>query len=1429
MKPCALAASIARAALLFACIPHAFAGYTVTGRFLYQDREFGMDGFTGKVTPRPIRHADVRIMAGTSVLAQGATAEDGTYSVVVTDSTARTITAICVASSTQSPPLLLDVRVANNDYSFGDFYSVSSDPVGVSGSGAVDLGTTTALKDNDAGSVFNLWDVAIDSEQFLASPNENGSFPDQKLTVLWRLDHPRIGSFYSYSSAGRYIFITGYSAYDDTILSHEFGHFVDDVFSNSDSPGGQHFIGDNTQDIRLSWAEGLATFLGCSARNFKGYARPEIYVSTDGTNLNFSYEIEHLTGSVSLASKTGSTNEVAVSAALWDIVDGPGTPDADPGDDDDPMQVPFSLVWKVLTRYMPMVTRPGISIETFWDGWFSPEVQNGSLYLMQTVFSTVNGIEFLLDAEEPDNAAAAAPGVRSPQPPPLVAGPKVLLSELDLGITDAVELYNAGDTEVNITGWTLEATAPGGVGVTARVVDTIPAFKLAPGAFVVVSEANGNNTNSVLYLNRDTYPGRNIPWANDQSGSCLLRDGAGNAIAFVRWGSSTEPVPAGIPFPSPNPAPPPSGLNLARSFSETDTGNGNDWSSQTPTLGTFNLSGLEKHHTYYPAGDVDYVSFDAIAGYHYLVETMNLQNGADTIVDLLDTDGLTVLVYNDDFGVSVSSRLSWTAPATGRYFVRSHRFDGPTNFARYGSYDLRVVENPTAFTIPLPATLTVSQPGQGGEYQSLSDAVYAAANGDTVEILDNAAYRESVVVTGKSITIEPSAGRTPTLDGRGGYLQAALNIIDAKTLRVSGLTILGGGRGVRIDGGNVTIQDSVVSGANDPSGYADGIQVVGQGSSLSLVNSTIVGNGRLGVGVFNSASARIANTIFRGNPGGDIDGDHSAASLVIRNCLLEQAAYTGPEGYFLGDPQFVDFANGDLHLKSTSPAIDAGDPEDPDLPLTDADGLPRSLDGKGSGKPVPDIGAYEYLNLGLLTSSATFPQIAAGGTAPAWRTSVVGVNTGSRIALANLRFYKANADPFPVTFLDALRRSEDSGPAPMLLQERDPSSLNFAIAPWGAARIETRSDGNVVSGYAKLLSGLPLGGSAVFKTMNGETVLSEAGVALSKPSANFTVYVDNVGTANSGYALANAGSTPADITMTLRNSAGTVAGSKTISIPPGGQFAKFAAEADQFGAKAAAGFEGSIEFLSTRDLSAIALRFDNPAQDVFSTIPVLATAAATTLYFPQIADGAGNRTDFILVNPSFTAAAAGLEFFDDGGNRMNVSMGGTAVSSVNLQLPPKGTYRIRTDGASPVGRVGWARVTSTVPIGGSAIFQTLNGTNIASEVGVAASPLSNHMAVYVESFGFAESGLALCNPNAVPVTVTLRLHDSLGLDAGSAQVQLLPYEHTAKFFTQWFDAVAGQFQGTLEVIAAEPIGAVALRYDNPQQNVFAALPVIMIQ
>ena len=125
-----------------------------------------------------------------------------------------------------------------------------------------------------------------------------------------------------------------------------------------------------------------------------------------------------------------------------------------------------------------------------------------------------------------------------------------------------------------------------------------------------------------------------------------------------------------------------------------------------------------------------------------------------------------------------------------------------------------------------------------------------------------------------------------------------------------------------------------------------------------------------------TSRATLNNCILWGdsatNSGDEIYISDPSSSCTLNYCCVDNAGYGFGSGVpttriddsnncIFADPQFVDPANGDYHLKDTSPCIDAGDnslvPSGVDK---DLDGNERIVDGNNDGTPTVDIGAYEY-------------------------------------------------------------------------------------------------------------------------------------------------------------------------------------------------------------------------------------------------------------------------------------------------------------------------------------------------------------------------------------------------------------------------------------------------------------------------------------
>ena len=142
--------------------------------------------------------------------------------------------------------------------------------------------------------------------------------------------------------------------------------------------------------------------------------------------------------------------------------------------------------------------------------------------------------------------------------------------------------------------------------------------------------------------------------------------------------------------------------DMTAAFQLTEAEFSPDAGEPNNTSGTalFNAgNGTPIHLTYFSdpdgdgvgAADPDFFSFSASAGTPYTIETLNLWGRPNTSLELLASNGSTVLASNDDRAAgNPSSLINYTPSSGGTLYVRS--FHG-TEFGIYGSYDLKISGN----------------------------------------------------------------------------------------------------------------------------------------------------------------------------------------------------------------------------------------------------------------------------------------------------------------------------------------------------------------------------------------------------------------------------------------------------------------------------------------------------------------------------------------------------------------------------------------------------------------------------------------------------------------------------------------------------------------------------------------------------------------
>lgn len=211
-----------------------------------------------------------------------------------------------------------------------------------------------------------------------------------------------------------------------------------------------------------------------------------------------------------------------------------------------------------------------------------------------------------------------------------------------------------------------------------------------------------------------------------------------------------------------------------------------------------------------------------------------------------------------------------------------------------------------------------------------------------------------------SMTISHSTLRNNTATYGGGIYCGYSSFLHIQNCDVNGNTAQYGA-GVFLDeDGGAQLENTLLRG--NGAEVAGGAIFHGYGSYSLIENCTIAGNGTTSGGAIffsEESCGNIRNAILWGNTAAIAPEirQGTGSYVIVSHSDIDQPDFLGSDGNIREDPLFL--GEDGFRLTPNSPCIDSGN-DDVVLPHLDLEGNGRRLDGDGDGRPMVDMGAYEF-------------------------------------------------------------------------------------------------------------------------------------------------------------------------------------------------------------------------------------------------------------------------------------------------------------------------------------------------------------------------------------------------------------------------------------------------------------------------------------
>jgi hypothetical protein len=341
------------------------------------------------------------------------------------------------------------------------------------------------------------------------------------------------------------------------------------------------------------------------------------------------------------------------------------------------------------------------------------------------------------------------------------------------------------------------------------------------------------------------------------------------------------------------------------------------------------------------------------------------------------------------------------------------------------------------------------------------------------------------------------------------------------------------------------------------------------------------------------------------------------------------------------------------------------------------------------------------------------------------------------------------------------------------------------------------------------------------------TLVTETAIPATLPISSGRTYVETSGpqvtrtpNVRTGLAFTNTNATMVTISFVFTDQNGNNLAPSSFTLAPLSQTARFT---DEFPFNMAGTFTGTLTFTATAPVAAVALRMTTNLRGEFTFTPLpivsIDVVSTTPLVVSHFADGAGWRTQLVLVNPTDQTINGNFQFFGEGtataqAAAVTITVNGFTASDFPYTIPARAALRFDTAGTGPTVQLGSIRITpaanSSAPSGFSILSLTTNLVTV-TEATVPAQTAASSFRMFVDTATtvlpptLVDNAIVITNPSPTAATVTFELTTSAGVLVGQGFVSTLTipaFGHAARFVEELFPFSVVPFQGVLRITAA---------------------------